>query len=122
MATKEKVEYGIKETQEMLLLVFSLGKAVMDAKKDGFNAEDLTQLIKVIPYVAPAFDGASVIPSELKDLSKDEVKSLLVFTANQLAGFAGENKKLEEQVAKGLEAGLAVLEFIKTLSKEEVVA
>ena len=113
--SKEKVEYGIKDTQEALSLIFALGKAVKAASKDGFGADDLTRLIPVIKYVSPAVDGMGNIPKEIKDLSKEEIKTLMVFGANHLGEFAGDNEKLVEQIDKGLSAALAILEFVKVL-------
>lgn len=112
---KEVTEYGIKETQEVLQLVFALGKAVMSAKEDGFNTDDLSKIITVIPYVSPALEGASELPKELKDLSKEEIKTLLVFAANHLGSLAGADEKLATQVEKGLAVALALIEFIKVL-------
>ena len=111
----EKKEYGIKETEDVLSLVFALGKVVKESAKDGFDTADIARLVSIIPHIAPAFEGAGNVPNEIKDLSKDEVKKLLIFSANHLGSFAGDNEKLANQVEKGLSAALAILEFIKVL-------
>jgi len=116
MAKKiEKKEYGIKETQDALQLIFAIGKAIMDSKKDGFNTADISNLMTVIPYVTPAFDGATEIPAEMKDLSSEEIKTLLTFSANHLGSLAGADEKLALQLEKGLAAALAIIEFVKVI-------
>jgi ubiquitin len=115
---KIKVEkYGIKETKELLQLGFALGKSFKAAKEDDGNLSmgDMKHLIAIYPQVTIAYEDASKIPAELKDLSKDEVKELLVFSAAHLGEFAGADEELMLKIEKALNVGLAILEFIKVL-------
>ena len=110
-------EYGIKETKELLQLVFALGKTFKAAKEDdgNINMLDVKHLVALFPRLTPAVEGVSEVPKELKDLSKEEVKELLSFSAAHLGELAGADKELAEKIEKGLAAALAIVEFIKVL-------
>jgi hypothetical protein len=112
-----KPEYGIKETQELLQLVFALGKTFKAAKQDDGNIDmlDIKHLVALFPRLTPAIEGVTEVTNELKDLSEAEVKTLLTFSAAHLGELAGEKEDLAEKIEKGLTAALAIVEFIKVL-------
>lgn len=116
-AKESKVEYGIKETKEVLLLGFAVGKAYKAAKQDDgeITMMDFSHLVNLFPVIGPAIEGANNIPNELKDLSKEEIEELMTFSAAHLGELAGSNEELVEKISKGLKAGLAILSFIKAL-------
>jgi len=113
---KNEVKKGTKNTEEVLALVFGLGKVLKQAKKnDGkFSSADLVLLTQLFPHFGPAFDEVGEVPAELKDLDTEEVKRLLTVSAAHL-GDAVDSEELMEKVEKGLAAALALLAFVKVL-------
>jgi ABC-type nitrate/sulfonate/bicarbonate transport system substrate-binding protein len=76
---------GVKESLELVDLIFSLAFAIKEAKKDGIiNWMDLPKFAPVIIAAKKAIDGSHLIDAELKDLSQEEAQ--LVATAALDAG------------------------------------
>ena len=113
---KEAVKHGTKDTEEVLQLVFGLGKVLKQAKaNDGkFSSNDLMLLTQLFPHFGPAFDEIGDVPKELKDLDSEEAKRLLTVSAAHL-GDAFDSEELAEKVEKGLAAAIALLNFVKVL-------
>lgn len=111
-----EVKHGVKETKDVLALVFALAKVLKAAKEnDGvINAADLVLLVNAFPAMGPAFDGIELVVEELKDLDLEESRELLVYAAAHL-GEAFDSPELLAKVEKGVAAALALLDFYKEL-------
>jgi hypothetical protein len=78
-------KYSIKETTEMLLMTASIGNVADDIAEDGvIKANELFQVVTVLPQIPEAIKGANLIPKELSDLSKEEAEQLRKEIANAL--------------------------------------
>lgn len=68
---------GVKETIEALKAVETLGVAVAEVFKDGkvtiADLPTVANLAKNSKFIADGVEGADKIPSEVKDLSHDEL-------------------------------------------------
>lgn len=84
----ESPKYGTQETKEALVLAFKVGGAIKKAGADGnYDASDFQHVLPVIPYVGPAFENASLIVKEVKDLDTAElaeIKELCLKEAGEL--------------------------------------
>lgn len=91
----------MKETKELLKLVFHLVKVVEKAKEDGsIDVADAGLLLGLLPDLGPALNGVGAVPVELKSLDKDAADDLLAFVK---AEFDLADDKVEAAVEKGLE-------------------
>jgi hypothetical protein len=119
-AKHKEVQHGTKETKEALKLVFAFLKCIKEAKdNDGvISPSDIMILTNLFPYVGPAFEDASLIIKELKDLKDDEIKDLLVFSGAQIGSLASkeEHKNLVE---KALAAAIPLVELIALIAKKK---
>lgn len=85
----------IKETKELLEGVkelAKLGKEVRDILGDGYQPSDLVAGFDVIKKQADkvdvykdAYEGAKLIPEELKDLDKEEMVELFMMLINGIS-------------------------------------
>lgn len=68
----------IKETLDVLTAAENILSDVADAYADGSLSvfEEIKVALKDAPSLVAAISGASLIPSELKDLSPEELKAL----------------------------------------------
>lgn len=75
---------GIKETEELIVAIGALSKAVIAALKDGFQPADVLELIKKAvdedaelgAKLLAAFVGIAAVPGELGDLDLFEILKL----------------------------------------------
>ena len=114
--TVEVKTYDIHNTKEVMAFLFAIGKVVKEAKQnDGkINVMDAALLMKVIPYVGPAFEDIADVVPEMKDLNQAEIDELVAYITKQVGEVIGKEKLLE-QVTSGLEAVKALAKFVKTL-------
>jgi hypothetical protein len=69
---------GIKETMELLSLLEEVGVALQKAKEDGkVNWMDLPKFAPVVAAGKNAIEGSHMVAAELKDLSSEEISSLI---------------------------------------------
>lgn len=108
-----------KETKEALKLVFAFLKVLKEAKNnDGqITVADLPLLVQVFPHIEPAITDIDKVAGELKGLTPERVKDLLVFTSANLAGLV--SKADEELVEKALKAALAVVDLVGHVIKDD---
>jgi hypothetical protein len=98
-----------KNLTEMVDLILTAVEVFGDAKADGkIDAQDLGLLLKLIPQVGPALDGAAEIPAEVKDLSAEEASALV---AHVMAKLTIGDEKARTIVEKALKLGVAGLEL-----------
>ena len=107
---------GIKNTKEMLVFLFVLGKAVKEAKEnDGeISYMDAMLLMKVLPVMGPAVEDAGKIIDEVKDLDKEEADELVSYIGKEVGEIISK-EKLVDQVVAGLKVAQAINEFVKLL-------
>lgn len=115
--TVEQKTFDVHNTKEVLAFIFALGKIVKEAKEnDGkITVMDAALLMKLIPYIGPAFDEIDVVIPEVKDLSPAEVDELIAYLTKQTGELVGKEKLLE-QITAGLECVKAIAKFVKTLT------
>ena len=119
MATKKKtkapVVYDIKNTKEVLHLVFAIVKTFKMAKEnDGvINLADVQLLINLFPEMKAALSDIKLVAKELKDLDNEEVKELLTFSAAHLAGNFTDNDELVAKIEQSLKLAIEIVNTVK---------
>ena len=104
----------IKDTKELISLIAVLAKAFKEASADGkIDALDLAVLIQIIPTIAPALEGASTIPEELKDLDAAEIAEITESVKEVVGQLVDE--KYVDVAEQALKAGSAIFEIVKIL-------
>ena len=111
-AVEKKLD--MKETKEMVKLLFTGMKVVKEANADGeINMADFPLMMKVIPEITPAIQGADKIIDEIKDMDEAEANDLLNYVATEV-GMVVEKEKLVEQIIAGIEFLRAGYAFYQT--------
>lgn len=91
----------MKETKDLLKLIFHLVKIAEQAKADGkIDVADAGLLLSLLPDLGPALSGLDLIPGEFKALDKAQADDLLAFIKQE---FDIADDKLEGAIEKGLE-------------------
>lgn len=92
------VSIGVSETKDIAAFFFSTYEAYIKATLDGaVNMTDIQYLLPPAMALIPAFSGASQVISELKSLTDEQIKTLLL-VANDYA--LGEHAQRAKQVFK----------------------
>lgn len=114
METETTKVLGIKETKELLVLLFTFGKSVKEAKENDGKIDmlDIGLVMKVIPVITPALDDINLVVSELKDLDEAEATELVSFVGTEVGELVSKEELIEKIVA-GLELAKAAHKFIK---------
>lgn len=112
----EGKKLGIKETKEMLVFLFTLGKAVKEAKENDGKIDymDAMLLMKVLPSMGPALDNAGDIVAEIKDIDGEEADELITYIGQEVGLVIGK-EQLVAQIIAGLEVVKSLNNFIKLL-------
>lgn len=107
-------KFGTKNTEEVLVFLFSLGNAVKLAKgNDGkIDINDATFLLPVIPTLAPALAEIESVKDELADLEHEELERLAKVVAMRVGQLIGKEEMLVK-IEKGLAVALALIDFTK---------
>ena len=105
-------KYGIQETKELLLFVFSLAEAIKKSNADGdFNWRDGLNFIEPLKRLGPAIDNIEDIIPEVADLDAEEWNELITFVSEQ---WDLDNSDSEDDISVRIEDGLnAVIELIR---------
>ncbi|TXH08656.1 MAG: hypothetical protein E6R04_10240 [Spirochaetes bacterium] len=108
-------QYSIKNTLEVLDFGFGIGGAIKSSQADGkIDANDLVNLIPLLPLAGPAFEDLSLVPKELGEMAEDEAKQVLDHCRPKVAGLISD-EDLAKKVNAGLKVGLAMAEFLSVL-------
>ena len=105
-------KYGIQETKELLLFVFSLAVAIKKSNADGdFNWRDGLNFIEPLKRLGPAIDNIEDIIPEVADLDAEEWNELITFVSEQ---WDLDNSDSEDDISVRIEDGLnAGIELIR---------
>tara|TARA_R100001443_G_scaffold98808_1_gene105887 strand:- start:468 stop:818 length:351 start_codon:yes stop_codon:yes gene_type:complete len=105
-------KYGIQETKELLLFVFSLAEAIKKSNADGdFNWRDGLNFIEPLKRLGPAIDNIEDIIPEVADLDAEEWNELITFVSEQ---WDLDNSDSEDDISVRIEDGLnAGIELIR---------
>ena len=105
-------KYGIQETKELLLFVFSLAEAIKKSNADGdFNWRDGLNFIEPLKKLGPAIDNIEDIIPEVADLDAEEWNELITFVSEQ---WDLDNSDSEDDISVRIEDGLnAGIELIR---------
>ena len=105
-------KYGIQETKELLLFVFSLAEAIKKSNADGdFNWRDGLNFIEPLKKWGPAIDNIEDIIPEVADLEAEEWNELITFVSEQ---WDLDNSDSEDDISVRIEDGLnAGIELIR---------
>lgn len=102
-----------KELKEALDLVLGGISVVGQAKADGkIDMNDLAFLIQLMPKIGPALDGVGEIPSEVSDLSAEEVADM---ASHVMARLAVDDAKAKALISGGFKVIGGAVEIIKGL-------
>lgn len=110
------VKIGIKETKEMLVFLFMLGKVVKESKENDGKIDymDAMLLMKILPSMGPAIEDAGKIVEEIKDIDGDEANELIAYLGTEVGLVVGK-EQLVIQIVAGLEVAKSLNNFIKVL-------
>lgn len=112
-------KFDVKNTKEVIVLVLKSGEAVKKSLADGkFDVADTTNFFPVITLIQPALEGATLIPSEIKDIDSQEAQELVDLVAADL-GVLANAPKLIGQINAALKLIKAAHEFYLTVKSEE---
>lgn len=90
--------YGVKETQEAVILGARIGNAVDAAMSDGeITLSDSRYVFGVVGAVKPALEGSKFIGKELSDLDEEERETLANTLADELDLTSDEAEELVEE-------------------------
>lgn len=90
------MEYGIKETKEVLDMGIAAVAAYRGAMADGrIDLNDLAHLIPLAGVVGPAIEGIEKVPAELQDLTKEEHEELKAHLDGKLGNGAWDKVGVE---------------------------
>lgn len=104
----------IHNIKEVVALVIASVDAVKEAKADGkIGLEDLALLMKLLPVVGPAVDGAGDIPAELSDLSAEEVAEVAAYIMSSHA--LGDSEKAKALISGALQIVAGAVTIIQGL-------
>ena len=107
------VNYGIKETKELLALVISSANVAQAAYADKhIGVEDLALLLTLVPKIEPAFTDINLIPKEFSNLSVAEAAELIAFVTTELAV---ADVKAKDVIEKSLKVAFAAYELLVAL-------
>ena len=106
---------NLKETKEVLDFVISLGNALGESLEDGeISYSDIMNFWEPISSIADAIEGASEIPSEIAELSQEELADLVEYSKNK---FDIPQESVEEIIEDSLSIGLLIIALIGKLKK-----
>lgn len=98
---------GIKDTREFIAFVAPIAREVASAVEDGVQTVNINSLLPALMTAGEAFDGITMIPKELADLSEEEFSELKSVIIDEI-GFEDDKEKLELIVSKSLTAAFAL--------------
>ena len=112
-------QYSVKETKELLDLVFVSGIAFKNAKADGsIGLEDAGQLMPVFLAAGPAVTGLDLVPKELGELDEADANEIVLYAGQKLPQLLGDNAKLIRVVNKSLAVAIALVGLVAELRAE----
>lgn len=113
----EEKKLGIKDSKEMLLFLFMFGKVVKEAKENDGKIDymDAMLLMKLMPLLGPAFDGASNIAAEIKDIDDAEAAEMIEYLGEEAKAVLGDKAELIAKIIAGLEVAKSINSFVKLL-------
>ena len=111
----EVVKVGIKESKEMLVFLFMLGKVMKEAKENDGKIDymDAMLLMKLMPLMGPAFEGVSEIMEEIKDIDAAEADELIKYLAEETGSILEGKEDLIAKIISGLEVAKSINNFAK---------
>lgn len=104
----------MKETKEAIVAIAALitsGKASLDDGKLGFT--DALEFVDDIPKVFVAIQGADQIPSELAEMSDEDMDELEEMVVEKLDGFSGNTIEIVEESLNILLSIRNIVELVK---------
>jgi len=102
--------YGIKETKELVKFGIDMAESFDKALGDGsFSLEDLSFFFNAFISASAAFENIGQVPTELKDLSAEEMAELKEYVNTE---FDIANDKLEAVIEKAIAVVIGIYELI----------
>lgn len=102
-------KYGIKESSEMLGFIVGLVQASISAAEDGqLSASDGMYFWSAIQQAPAAFKDVGMIPSEMGDISAEEIAQLAALVVGKLTISSPKIDALVKQVIKVVFEGLKI--------------
>ncbi len=105
---------GIKETKELVtcILDFMEGIAVSLDNDGEITWTDAINFVSALKSMPRAFDGISEIPTEVGDLTENEVKELVEYVMEE---FDIPQDQVENMIERALGIGFAVYDYVVDL-------
>ena len=108
----------LRETKEMFALIVAFGNAIGKSLVDGkLDLGDLFNLLGVINKIRPAIDNASMIPSEIGEMSEAEAEDLKKFV---IQNFSIPQEAAEAFIELALGMSIDLIEAINYFRKKAV--
>jgi hypothetical protein len=105
----------VKETKEAIELALTFVDIYVGAKQDGkIDMQDFGLLLKLIPVMSAGTDGLAQIPSELADLSAEELAELSTLVVSRLAIKDEHTQLIVEKALKAAHAGYELVKAVKS--------
>ncbi len=113
-AKKPTMEFGIKETKDLVITIIKLGNATkLSLKDDKITFTDIPHFASAVASLPAALGGIKYVPAELGDLTDTEVAELVNLVIDELEW--ANDEKVRELVQHSLNAALEIKEIIELL-------
>lgn len=109
--TEAKGTQEFKDLIDLSLAVVELGFEVAKDKKVDFN--DIAAIMKVLPFIEPAFSNIGDVPGELSDLSAEEASELVIHVMARLSVDDAKAKAIVDKSLGVLLAGYKLVQAIR---------
>ena len=110
-------KYSLKETKEMLSLIFGLSNAISSSMADGkIDVFDVSNFFGVFGKIGPAFSGSNKILVELEDLDETEKKELIEFVERE---YSFPIEYVEKAVKMAITALISFIPVIKLVQQKQ---
>lgn len=102
-----------KELKEVLSFICSLANSIGDVAEDGkMNLADATHLVPLLYKLPSAVDGMAEIPSEVSELSQEDVEELVKMVKDELDI---PQDKIEDAIEDGIDLCLRLYALAQKL-------
>lgn len=106
------IQYGIKESKEVIDFAIGMGVGVSASLQDGkINFLDLPNFMPALLKAIPALEGIDLVSLEFMDLKPEEAEELKIYVKEQLKL---EDDKLEEFIEDAFAVVLSIFMLAKT--------
>lgn len=100
---------GVKETKELAEFLAAMGTSIGESMEDGWSFLDVSNFIKPLSKLIPAFSGIGLVDDELADMDQDEYNEIFEVIKTE---FDLEDDQTEAIIERGIFLTGQFLQFI----------